>query len=463
VIVSWEDDFLVDFGVYNFSRFGVVGNTAIHLLGPYKIPAVRISGIGVYTNKAPTSQYRGAGRPEAAFALERSLDAAARRLGIGAFKLREINMLDATDLPYPQSLPYRDGSPIVYDGKNYRAVLEAARTLIPEDEFAELKRAEQRPNIRVGMGLAAHMEATGRGPEPETVLVTLSPDGDLVVQTGIGVSGQSHATVFTQVVADAAKVDAHRVRVITGDTQGVPRSLASIASRSAVVAGSAASIGAERLVTQLQDGIRQALQVSDVRHVPGGFEVDGGRIVGWDDLGQWVSHEGRLAGSGCDSAVGSFIPAAPTWLMAVHVVAVAVDLDTGKVQTLLYGVAHENGQALNPRVFDGQIRGGVAQGIGGALLEEVSYDENGQPTSANLADYLVPTAGDVPEIRLAHRDAASHLNPLGIRGIGESGLIASNAAIASAVDAALEEHDFHTDLTPITYDVVLSRLMGGDA
>jgi aerobic carbon-monoxide dehydrogenase large subunit len=435
-IVSWEDDFLVDVGISNPWMVGVVANTALHLLGPYRIPHARITGTAAFTNKAPTSQYRGAGRPEAAFALERSLDDAARRLGISEWKIREQNILGPEDLPYPQDVPYRDGVDIVYDGRDYRRVLDAARDLIPEAEIAELKADSGQD--RTGVGVAAYIEATARGPqEPETARITLEPDGCLLVRTGTGPSGQSHETVFAQVAADAAKRAMPDIHVITGDTGEVPQGLGSFASRSAVIAGSAVHDATSQLVELAGSAVARALGISHASHREGGFHAPGRGLVTWQELATWFGPGGPLAGQARPEAVATFAPATVTWTMGVHVAVVRVDPATGSARVVRYGVAHEAGPPLNPRVVDGQVKGGAAQGIGGALLEEVRYDDAGQPLSATLADYLIPTSTDIPVIRLAHTEVPSELNPLGIRGVGESGTIGGYAAVAAAVDDAL--------------------------
>lgn len=457
-IVSWEDDFLVDLGVHNFWMVGVIANTAMHLLGAYRIPAVRIRGRGVFSNKTPTAQYRGAGRPEAAFALERSLDDAAARLGVTPAKLRQLNILGPDDLPHHQGVPYRDGVDIVYDGKDYGRVLGAAMELVPEHDIAELKRAAA-PHERVGFGVGVYMEATARGPaEPETARVRLRQDGTLDVSTGTGPSGQAHRTVFAQIAADAAGVDLDRVAVSTGDTDLVPQGLGSFASRSAVVAGSAVKLAVQRAVTAGCLVLAELLDVESVAPAPGGFRVSTtGRQVTWAELAVLLRQANRPA----IDEVHMFAPPTVTWTMGVHAVAVVVDTETGGVDVVRYGVAHETGPPLNPRVVDGQLRGGVAQGIGGALLEQVVHDAAGQPQSVTLADYLVPESTDVPAIRLAHLDAPSELNPLGIKGVGESGIIGSGAAIAAAVDNALEEFGVHVSRSPMTGDYLLDLIEAG--
>jgi aerobic carbon-monoxide dehydrogenase large subunit len=458
--VSWEDDYLVDLGVHNLWMVGVVGNTAMHLLGAYRIPNVRVTGTGVFSNKTPTSQYRGAGRPEAAFVLERSIDLAAERLGIQPAKLRALNILGPGDLPHAQGVPYRDGVDIVYDGKDYGRVLETALGLVTEEEIAAL-RAAATEQERVGSGVGVYMEATARGPsEPESARVSLRRDGRLEVATGTAPSGQAHKTVFAQIAADTARVPYDDVLVTTGDTGLVPQGLGSFASRGAVVAGSAVRCATEQAVRSTLQALRVALEDDHVVHVAEGFSVPhSGDVLTWEAAA-------RLLGRGSTSdlvvdEVHTFAPPTVTWTMGVHSATVAVDTETGEVRVLRYGVAHETGPSINPRIVDGQLRGGVAQGIGGALLEQVQHDISGQPLSATLADYLVPEACDVPEIRLAHLDEPSRLNPLGIKGVGESGIIASAAAIAGAVDDALSEFGVHVTQTPITADYVIGLIEEG--
>jgi carbon-monoxide dehydrogenase large subunit len=447
-IVAWEDDYVVDLGVHNFWMVGVVANTAMHLLGAYRIPNARITGKGIFSNKTPTAQYRGAGRPEAAFALERSLDEAAARLGITAVKARQLNILGPDDLPYPQGTPYRDGVDIVYDGKDYSRVLAAAMELVGEDDVAELKRTAA-PHERVGFGLGVYMEATARGPsEPETARVRLRSDGKLEVSTGTGPSGQAHKTVFAQIAADEARVGMADIVVITADTDMVPQGLGSFASRSAVVAGSAVKHAVEQAVDAAEKALTELL--GPAVSAPGGFLV-GDRHVPWAQVAALTEI----------NEVHTFAPPTVTWTMGVHAVAVVVDTEVGSVRVVRYGVAHETGPSLNPRVVNGQLRGGVAQGIGGALLERVTHDPAGQPQSVTLAEYLVPETTDVPVVRLAHLESPSKLNPLGIKGVGESGIVASSAAIAGAIDNALEEFGVHVARNPMTSDYILDLIEAG--
>lgn len=459
-IVSWEDDFVVDIGAHNPWMVGVAANTALHLLGPYRVPHARITGTAVFTNKAPTSQYRGAGRPEAAFALERSLDQAARRLGMSQWSIRERNILGVEDLPYAPGVPYRDGIDIVYDGSDYRQVLDDARRLLDQDDLEELRRTAG--TRRVGVGIGAYMEATARGPaEPETARVALGPQGRIVVHSGTGPSGQSQHTVFAQVVVGETKRAIDDVEVVTGDTDGVSQGLGSFASRSAVIGGSAVLLATRKFLRQVRGAVSGVVGPGRIRLTADGFMVAGRtQIVRWSDIAGWFDPGGPLEGHRIPDAEVTFAPPTVTWTMGVHVAVVTVDPDTGAVAVERYGVAHEAGPSLNPRVVTGQVKGGVAQGIGGAILESVRYDGAGQPLSATMADYLIPSSVDVPTVQVTHREVRTDRNPLGIRGIGESGTIGGYAAIAAAIDDALRPGGTPVTCVPVDPATVLD-LAGG--
>jgi aerobic carbon-monoxide dehydrogenase large subunit len=458
-ILSWEDDFLVDFGAQCFIRAGVAGNTAVHLLGPYAVPYVRINGRGAFTNKTPTAQYRGAGRPEAAFALERSLDLAARQLGIGTAKIREQNLLGLDDLPHAKPVIYRDGASIVYDGQDYQAVARAALELIPESEVAELKR-QAGPDERIGMGIIAYVEATGRGPEPDTVRVTFDHDGILTVHTGGAPSGQFHLTTLAQIAADASGLPMSAVKVVTSAPSKVPRATPTAASRTAVVTGNATRSGAMELMEKVAAWLETTLDVGPLRQVAEGYQAEGSQsIVSWDEVAALLRDGRGPDGATEIHVIGSFAPAASTWTMGVHVAVVGVDVGLGATRVLRYAVAEETGPAINPRVVEGQVLGGVAQGIGEALLEAITYSDTGQPTTTTLMDYKIPEAEDVPVIRLAHIEVPSERNPLGVKGVGESGVIGGAAVIAAAIENALADLPITIDRVPVTADYLLELIL----
>jgi aerobic carbon-monoxide dehydrogenase large subunit len=449
-IISWEDDFVVDIGAHNLWMSGVVANTAIHLLGAYRIPACRISGRAVLTNKTPTSQYRGAGRPEATFALERSLDAAAAALGISRLKLRELNILTGDDLPHEQGVPYRDGVDIVYDGRDYAAVLRRVHELIPEDQIRQLQEREAEEGRLVGVGSATFMEATGRGPS-EYAHIRLADDGTIDVSVATADAGMSHQTTLAQVAASVLDRPLADVRVHTGDTASVPDGRGTFASRTAVVTGSAVHLAAVRFLDRARVLVAEALGVTpeELVHDHEGFATDGGERVRWQELAVTCGLGGELGDGGVLESLESFAPETVTWTMGAHLAVTGVDPATGVVKVLRYAAADESGSLINPGVVEGQVKGGIAQGIGGALLEEFRYDLSGQPTSTTFADYLLPGTGEVPRLDIAHIEAPSTRNQLGLKGVGESGTIPVCAAIASAVEDALRAYDVEVDGTPI--------------
>jgi carbon-monoxide dehydrogenase large subunit len=449
-IVHWADDFTVDIGAGGLWVAGVVANTAIHALGPYRIPRVRITGRAAFTTKTITAQYRGAGRPEACFALERSLDDAARRLGLSGVEIRRRNLLTAEDLPYPRPLPYRDGVDVVFDGADYARCLEAALELLPVEELEVLQ--DDHPDLRLGHGVSCYLEATGRGPY-ETGRVRLTSTGQFEVSSGAASAGQAHETAFAQVAADALRVDLARVRVRQADTDLVEHGIGTFASRSAVLAGSAIRKAADEIRTIATERAAQLLgvPVHAVELNDGVFTShigEQGRGLSWGDLAQAAAPGGAHEELGPLDVTEVFRPQTVTWTMGAHAAVVGVHRRTGAVRVLAYAVAHEGGVEINPQVVEGQIIGGVAQGIGGALLEEFRYSPQGQPQSTTFADYLLPGTCDVPQVRVRHLGVETPGNPLGVRGAGESGTIAVAPAVAGAVEHALG-HQVRVTATPI--------------
>lgn len=456
-ILGYETQFVVDLGAANLWLAGVVANSAIHSHGPYRIPAFDVRGFGVLTNKTPTSQYRGAGRPEACFALERSLDAAAREVGIEPLEIRRRNVLTAADLPYELSLPYRDGVPITFDGGDYAATLEAAAGLFSPAVLAEDRHRATARNRKLGLGFAMFIEATGRGPF-ETARVRLLANGHFAVHTGAASAGQGHETTLAQVAADALGVDVERVTVTEGDTSLVADGVGSFASRTAVVAGSAVHEAGRRLCRDARDQAARLLGVAseDIAATTDGFAFED-RLVSWSDLAAERQRDGALVDLPPLDVTHRFQPPTVTWTAGTHVAVVEVDRDLGDVRVIRYGVVDEGGIAINPRIVEGQVKGGVAQGLGGALLEEFRFDALGYPTSTTFADYLLPSTVDVPPLTVEHRTVRSSVNPIGVRGVGESGTIPVYAAIACAVDDALAG-EVHVRSTPITPERLLGLL-----
>ncbi|WP_431959880.1 xanthine dehydrogenase family protein molybdopterin-binding subunit [Mycobacterium sp. smrl_JER01] len=456
-ILAWDVDFVVDIGAGSLWVAGIVANTAVHLMGPYRIPAVHVRGRAALTNKTLVAQYRGAGRPEATFSLERSLDAAAAVVGISSAEIRRRNLLTAADMPYRRPIPYRDGVPIAYDGGDYLACLESALTALPPSEVAAC--AEQHPEHRIGYGLSSYLEATGRGPH-ETARVRVLPDGRFEVTAGAASAGQGHETVFAQVAADALEVPLAQVCYVPSDTERLPEGIGTFASRSAVLAGSAVHQACRDLIELAAVRAADLLGAHRVDYAVGRFTADGAAI-GWDELAAAGRVGGADEGGAALDVTSVYRVDTVTWTMGVHAVIVGVHRRTGIVKVLRYAVSHEGGREINPRIVEGQIVGGVAQGIGGALFEAWRYSPTGEPSSTTFAAYHLPLTTDVPGVVVRHLHVDTPVNPIGVRGAGESGTIAVYSAIAGAVDDAVGG-GCHVTTTPIaTGD--LCRMLAGAA
>lgn len=447
-ILAWADDFVVDIGAGSLWVAGIIANTAIHLLGPYRIPAADIAGRAALTNKTLVAQYRGAGRPEATFALERSLDAAARELGLTGEEIRRRNLLTDADMPHPRPIPYRDGVPISYDGRDYRACLESVLDALPRDEVTRC--AARYPQYRIGYGLASYLEATGRGPH-ETARMRLLPGGRFEVTAGAASAGQGHETVFAQVAAEALGVPMAHIAYVAGDTERLPDGVGTFASRSAILAGSAVHTAAGQLVDLAIDRVARlsGAEHCDIQYADGRFHVAAGHAVSWEELARAIAVGGDQEGGGALDVTAVYRVPTVTWTMGVHAAVVGVHRRTGIVKVLRYAVSHEGGREINPKIVEGQIIGGVAQGVGGALFEHWEYSDSGQPQSTTFAAYHLPLSTDVPRVRVRHLHVDTPVNPIGVRGAGESGTIAVYAALAGAVDDALGGR-IHVDSTPIS-------------
>ncbi len=466
-ILGLRDHILVDCGAAN--PLGVVQpyNTIAHLCGCYEVPALEVTATAVVTNKAPLSPYRGAGRPEAVFAMERILDAAARAAGIDPFELRRRNLIPAAAMPYEVGISYRDGNPVVYDSGDYPAAFERAVALGgagPDDR--QRGGALDERGRHLGVGVAGYVEGTGVGPF-EGALVRIDETGGVTVAVGACPQGQGHETVFGRLAAGALGVAASTVKVTTGDTDAVPYGWGTLASRSAVVAGSAIA----EACAELRERILAAV-ADDWEIAPADLELAGGEVravgapsrsVALADLAPAFGPGGRHArrrGTGLE-AQSYWSPSAVTFANGYHLARVAVDPELGEVEVLDYAVVHDCGPMLDPDIVEGQITGGVAQGVGAALYEEVRYGDDGQPLNPSLADYAVPSACESPRLVIDHLETPSPLNPLGIKGVGEAGAIPPPAAIANAVEDALFELGARIDRVPITPSYLLDQLRAG--
>jgi carbon-monoxide dehydrogenase large subunit len=462
-IAAWQDDFVVDIGVHNFWMEGITANTAHHLLGPYRIPNFSISGKAVMTNKTPTAQYRGSGRPEACFALDRSLDRAAKLLGLPPDELKYRNLLTESDRPHDRGFPWRDGVNVVYDGGDYRAVFQTCLDLLSDSTFSAMRDQEETKGRRVGKAIATYIESTGRGPF-EAARVILNESGTFDVFTGAASAGQGQETAFAQIAADSLCVTPDEVAVGLHDTGRVPDGIGSFASRSTVTAGNAVRVAAEAVVDQARN-LLAAVQDSD----PSDLALDSGGIrnrktgefVPWKDVSKLVRGDDDVDETPAIDCLRRFEPPTVTWTMGAHMIAVSVDPDTGHVAVLGYYAVDEGGALINPMIVDGQAKGAIVQGISGALLEEFPFDESGQPLASTLADYLLARSVDVPDIEVVHRTVPTDRNPLGVKGVGECGSILPYALVAGAIDDALSDVGCHIRSTPVrpetVYDIATNR------
>ncbi len=461
-LLAVRDRIVHNAGAYNTLGLVVPHNSLTHLTGPYRVEARDVSMRVALTNTNVTSPYRGAGRPEAVFAMERAMDRLARAVGLDPAELRARNVLGPEELPYATGIVYRDGNDQVFDSGDWPSLLAGARAAAEAEPWRE-HATEQRA---IGVGYAMYTEGTGIGPF-ESARAELAPGGRLHVATGSSPQGQSHRTTFAQVAADALGVDPGAVDVVGGDTTAIRTGFGTIASRSIVAGGNAVY----EAVTALREQILGAA-ASLLGREPGDLEVSGGTIRGVGsvetlltlaDLAGALSpyNPGRPAGAPAVLvAEAVHRPPTVTWAAGVHAVVVGVDVETGQVEILRYVVAHDCGRPVNPTVVDGQVRGGVMQGIGGALYEELVYDETGQLRTGSFMDYLLPTACEAPDVHMIHVDVPSPLNPLGVKGLGEGGAIGPGAAIANAVEDALRAHDVVVRTGPLGPSQVRALIRG---
>jgi aerobic carbon-monoxide dehydrogenase large subunit len=442
-ILGVHDVFLFDTGAYDPYGLTIPINSQCTLLGPYDIPNYESEFTAVFTNKTIVTPVRGAGRQHGVFVSERLLDLSARELGIDRVEIRRRNLLAPERFPVNHEIMFQDSAPLVYDSGDYLPALDQAAEMIGYEAFVR-----EQPKLRadgrwVGVGVACYVEGTGIGPY-EGARVTVEPSGKVRCATGVGTQGQGHFTVFAQLVADALGVDVEDVRVVTGDTREFHWGTGTFASRGAVVAGSACHAAAMAVREKVLTLAPSVLNVPRER-----LELGGGRVFDREaedrgvSLGELAGKANPLRGAvrpGTEPGLEStayFGPDRGSTASGVHAMIVEVDPETAMVEIRRYLVVHDCGTIINPMLVEGQIHGGVAQGIGNAFYEQLIYDEQGQLLNASFMDYLIPTATDVPPIEVAHRETPSPYNPVGLKGVGEAGCIPTGALFAQAVEDAL--------------------------
>ena len=478
-ILALDVTFWHDNGAY--TPYGIICPivTSTQLLGPYKPGAYRVEFCSVYTTTVIVTPYRGAGRPQGVFAMERTMDRIADALGTDRTTVRAVNMIQPDEFPFDQGLIFQDGRPLIYDSGNYPAQLAMIKDMIGWDGF-EAQRAEAAEHGRLlGIGIGCYVEGTGPGPY-EGAHVQVMTDGRVEVAIGLTSQGQGHQTVFAQIVADELGVPFDSVHITTGDTRRFGYAVGTFASRAAVMSGSAVALAARAVKAKALRVASDALECSadDLELISGVVSVKGnptaciplGQVAvlsnplryAFDEAAQAATQFARPADPNVppvaeDDEPGLegreyYSPPRSTFASGVHAAIVEIDPDTSEISIEKYCVVHDCGTLINPMIVRGQVHGGVAQGIGGALYETLAYDEHGQLLNASFMDFLMPYATEMPDrIEIGHQETPSPLNPLGIKGAGEAGVIPVSAVIASAVEDAV---GFRIDAMPISPNIL---------
>ena len=443
-IMAIDETLFHDQGAYVRTHGARVPDMSIGmLLGPYRVPSYRAVAHYRLTNKTPAATYRAPGRFEGSFVRERLIDAIAQRLGIDAIEVRRRNLIAAAEMPYSRGLTAIE-TEVILDSGDYAGLLDKTLDRAGWSRLQQEARRRRAAGEAVGVGIAMFVEKSGLGPS-EFVTMSVGSDGRVDVVTGAASLGQGMETAIAQICAETLGVDYRMVRVLHGDTTRIRYGFGAHASRVTVMTGEAARRAAEAVRRKAIDVAAEQLQQD-----PDRLDIIDGEVRTDDPNGGSITL-GRIAAllGPASAARGEREPglSAEAWFhcehmnypYGVHVAMLAVDRETGGVRIEKYTIAYDIGRAVNPALVEGQLLGGLAQGLGGALLEEFVYDETGQPLSVTLADYLVPTAADMPPVEvLITEDAPSPLNPLGIKGAGEGGVNPVGAVIASAIDDALQ-------------------------
>jgi len=419
--------------------------TGLMLCGAYKIPAVRMTKKAVFTNKMCTDAYRGAGRPEATFLLERMMDLAAKELGMDPAEIRRKNFIP------PDAFPYTTPHGITYDSGNYEAALNRALELVEYEKWRKEQQEARKQGRYIGIGISSYVEICGMGPSKampaggwESATVRVEPSGKVIVLTGAHPHGQGEETSFTQIVAEELGVAPEDVMVIHGDTEKVQYGIGIFGSRGLAVGGTAVYMAAQRVKEKARKIAAFLLNVSEAE-----VESRDGTFVNRNDPSKFVTWQ-QIAQAAYDPknyppdmepglvATAFYEPSNFTFPSGTHICVCEVDIETGEVKILRYVAVDDCGKVVNPLLVEGQIIGGIVQAFGQAMMERCVYDENGQLLTGELLDYAIPKAHNAPKIVVDRVETPSPVNPLGAKGVGEAGTIGATPAFINAVCDALE-------------------------
>src|SRR5256884_2353202 len=476
ILLAIRDTFLHDTGAY--TPYGIIVPiiTACTLPGPYRLKHYYSEFTVLYTNKVPVSPYRGAGRPHAVFVMERIMDRIAGELHIDRSEVRSRNFIQPDEFPWDVGFVYQDGGPTRYDSGNYQAGLDKLKAMLDYDNFPDMQAEARQQGRYLGLGVGYYVEGTSIGPY-EGASVRVESDGRVLVSTGVTSQGQAHATTFAQIAADQLGVQPRDVLLTEGDSQAFYWGVGTFASRAATVAGSAVHLAAvkvrekaKQVAADLFEAAPEDIELADgkvlVKHAPHRSLTLGQVAISANPLRYAYGENARnlmsmkLGGSRQGPALSPergapgleasefYSPPHGSFASGVHGAIVEVDPKTGMVTFVKYAAVHDCGRVINPTIVEGQVHGGVAQGIGGAFFERLVYDEEGQLTNASFMDYLIPTAAEIPSISVDHVETPSPLNPLGVKGAGEAGVIPVPALFASAIDDALSPFGMRVSQMP---------------
>lgn len=488
-IIGLRDFFLHDTGAFIPYGIAVAQVASTSIAGPYRIPNIHVEFKAVYTPTVQVTPYRGCGRPQACFAIERAMDQLAAELGLDRFEIRRRNLVTEQEFPYErEGLLFADGLKVTLDSGQYIKALGMAAAELGAGDFAAVQARALSEGRYLGLGLACYVEGTGLGPY-EGGHVKIHPiTGKVYVNTGLSTQGQGHDTVFAQIVADQLGVKPDDVIVVEGDTKAFDWGVATFASRAAVVSGNAIHKTAVTVRNKTLQAAANMLDVDidDVELRDGAAWVkNSNRFVSlaaiatasnplryaFNEAAQAATqfapasrHDGPSLAEGQApglEATDYFSPSQSTWAYGVHAAIVEVDPGLCTVKIRKYVCIHDCGNMINPMIVEGQVLGGIAQGIGGALYEHLDYQADGNLANASLQDFLVPYATEIPNVTILHLETPSPLNPLGIKGVGEAGCIAVGAVIASGVQDALRPFGAltfnHVPLSPTMISAELEK------
>jgi CO/xanthine dehydrogenase Mo-binding subunit len=479
-IVGLRDSFLHDTGAFIPYGIAIAQVASTSVAGPYRIPNIWVEFKAIYTPTVQITPYRGCGRPQACFAIERALDQLALELNIDRFEIRRINFIGEKDFPYPrEGLLFADGLKVTLDSGQYAKALAMTAKELGAGEFAALQEKARADGKYIGLGLACYVEGTGLGPYEGGRIRVHPITGKVYVNTGLSTQGQGHDTVFAQIVADQLGVKPEDVLVVEGDTKAFDWGVATFASRAAVVSGNAIHKTAIVVRGKIIQAAANMLEVdadeielrdsaawvkNSNRFVPLAAIATASNPLryAFNEAAQAATqfapaskHDGPPLGEGQSPGIEAteyYSPPASTWAYGVHGAIVEVDPQLCTVKIRKYVCVHDCGNMINPTIVEGQVMGGIAQGIGGALYERLDYLPDGNLANANFMDFLVPYATEIPPVSVLHLETPSPLNPLGVKGVGEAGCIAVGAVVASGVEDALKslgDLKFrHVPLTP---------------